>query len=437
MNTALEPWLPERRLFVKTETETRFVRLRPLTQLAAFAGAAAIVGWSIVATAILAMDTVGSGNLRDHALREKARYETRLSELAADRDAQAEAARVAQERFDLALARMSGMQSALLEADNRRRELEAGIDVIQTTLRRTLRERDAAREERTMLLQALGEAMGSARSEAGQLRDLQTTVELLSAALSSAAEERDAFAAMALQARAEAEHLALERVLHEQRTDAILARLEEAVSVSMAPLERVFRTAGLSPDSILRDIRRSRAGQEAALTPLSRSTRGTPSDAELRADGIIGKLDEVNLYRLAMQRLPFAKPVWAAVRFTSGFGMRSDPKTGRPRMHEGIDYAGPTGTAILSTGDGVVREAGWHAGFGNRVVIEHDFGITTLYAHLSRIRVTVGQRVSRGERIGDMGNTGRSTGTHLHYEVHVGGRPVNPMTYIRAANDVF
>lgn len=438
LNAALEPWLPERRLFVKTATETRFVRLRPLSQLAAFAGAAAVVGWSIVASALLAMDTIGSGNLRDHAQREKAQYELRLRALAAERDARAEAERVAQARFDLALGRMSEMQSALLAADNRRRELEAGIDVIQTTLRRVLRERDTAREERAALARALGGGTGPERTELGHVRDLEATVEMLAAALAAAAEERDAFAAMAVQARAEAEHLALERVLHEQRTDALLARLEEAVSVSMMPLDRMFRAAGLSPEAILADIRRSRAGQPAALTPVARSTRGAgASPADLRAQGVIDKLETVNFYRLAVQRLPFANPVRAAVRFTSGFGMRTDPKTGRGRMHNGIDYAGPTGTPIHATGDGVVTEAGWHAGFGNRVVIEHDFGISTLYAHLSRIHVTEGQRVSRGERIGDMGNTGRSTGTHLHYEVHVGGRPVNPMTYIRAANDVF
>ena len=81
--------------------------------------------------------------------------------------------------------------------------------------------------------------------------------------------------------------------------------------------------------------------------------------------------------------------------------------------------------------------AGWENGFGRLVKIRHAFGIETWYAHQSQIRVEVGQRVSRGDRIGDMGNSGRSTGTHLHYEVRVSGNPVNPMTYIKAATDVF
>ena len=90
-----------------------------------------------------------------------------------------------------------------------------------------------------------------------------------------------------------------------------------------------------------------------------------------------------------------------------------------------------------ATADGVVIEAGWSSGYGRLIKIQHAFGIETRYAHLSQIRVEVGQKVSRGDLIGDMGNSGRSTGTHLHYEVHVGGRPVNPMTFIKAASNVF
>ena len=85
----------------------------------------------------------------------------------------------------------------------------------------------------------------------------------------------------------------------------------------------------------------------------------------------------------------------------------------------------------------MVSFAGWQRGFGKLIKVQHAFGIETRYAHLTNIRVKQGQRVSRGDHIGDMGSTGRSTGTHLHYEVRVGGKPVNPMIYIKAANDVF
>jgi murein DD-endopeptidase MepM/ murein hydrolase activator NlpD len=157
----------------------------------------------------------------------------------------------------------------------------------------------------------------------------------------------------------------------------------------------------------------------------------------MRANRLIDQMDRLNLYRIAAQKAPFAIPVKQAFRFTSGFGYRRDPKTGGGRMHKGVDFAGPVGTPLYATADGVVTHAGWSSGYGRLVKIQHEFGIETRYGHLSKLNVTVGQRVSRGERIGDMGASGRVTGPHLHYEVRVGGEAVNPMIYIKAANDVF
>jgi murein DD-endopeptidase MepM/ murein hydrolase activator NlpD len=130
-------------------------------------------------------------------------------------------------------------------------------------------------------------------------------------------------------------------------------------------------------------------------------------------------------------------PVTSTFRFTSGFGNRRDPKGRGRRMHAGVDLAGPRGTAIFATADGVVESAEYESGYGNVVRIRHEFGFETVYAHQSKLRVKPGQKVSRGDRIGDMGSTGRSTGVHLHYEVHLNGRPVNPMPYLEAARHVF
>lgn len=134
--------------------------------------------------------------------------------------------------------------------------------------------------------------------------------------------------------------------------------------------------------------------------------------------------------------IPSRKPV-DSFKLTSQYGFRADPFAGRRARHKGLDMAGPIGTPIYATADGVVTHAGWDSGYGRLVKIQHAFGIETRYAHLSQVRVEVGQRVSRGDRIGDMGNSGRSTGPHLHYEIRVGGEAVNPMIYIRAGTDVF
>ena len=106
------------------------------------------------------------------------------------------------------------------------------------------------------------------------------------------------------------------------------------------------------------------------------------------------------------------------------------------RMHNGMDFAAPRGTPIYAGGDGVVSFSGRQSGYGIVVKIRHAFGFETVYAHLSKSRVKVGQRVERGERIADMGSTGRSTGSHLHYEIRIDGKPVNPNKFIKAARNV-
>lgn len=117
-------------------------------------------------------------------------------------------------------------------------------------------------------------------------------------------------------------------------------------------------------------------------------------------------------------------------RLASGFGMRIDPVYGTPKMHKGLDFTAPQGTPIYATGNGVVRESGFsEGGYGNHVVINHGYGYETLYGHMVRIKVRNGQRVKRGELIGWVGSTGKSTGPHCHYEVHVNNGEVDPVYF--------
>ncbi len=127
-----------------------------------------------------------------------------------------------------------------------------------------------------------------------------------------------------------------------------------------------------------------------------------------------------------------AKPAVTPVRglFTSGFGYRSDPFTARRAFHRGVDIVAPAGKEVYATGDGIVTRAGRSQGLGTAVFISHGFGYSTRYGHMSRAHSPVGQKVKRGDVIGLVGSSGRATGTHVHYEVHVDGRAVNPLGYI-------
>lgn len=117
-------------------------------------------------------------------------------------------------------------------------------------------------------------------------------------------------------------------------------------------------------------------------------------------------------------------------RLTSGFGMRTHLVLGGRRSHKGIDLAAPTGTPIYATADGIVDRAEWFSSYGLFIEIEHGAELETRYAHMSRLAVSAGQRVKKGDLIGYVGSTGRSTGPHLHYEVRVSGVAVNPIPYM-------
>ncbi len=421
LNASLERILPEKRLFLRSD-DNRFVRLRPLTQLAALGGMTLAFGWTLVASSVLAIDAMGAASTRDGITSTQAAFEERLTELSRERDARAAEALAAQNRFAVALEQVSQMQTQLLASEEQRRELEAGLDVVQSSLRDALSDRDDAR--------ALAEATGT--DAIAHPEEVTAALDIVTGELRQAADERASAVQEAEAAKHEAQELAVEREQILARNDEILTQLEDAVSVSVGPLDDVFRSVGMNPDDVLETIREGYSGQGGPLTPMGYSTRGDAAltNSETKANQIIVTLDQMNTYRIAMEKLPLAMPVKASFRYTSGFGRRWG------RAHEGIDMAAPVGTPIHATGDGVVTYAGRQGAYGNLIKIEHELGVETRYGHLSRIRVRAGQRVSQGELIGDMGNTGRSTGPHLHYEVRMKGRAVDPMSFIKAASNV-
>ena len=438
IETALEPWLPEQRLFLKSDATTRFVRMRPLAQAISLAVGGLAVGWFLLASAILLMDFINAGSSRDQIQRQTGLFEQRLNDLSSDRDLRVAEAAGAQERFNLALKQVSAMQERLLASETRLRELETGIDVIQSTLRRTIHERDEARAMIAEAKAARTEQAGAAPTEAERAQDVATTLALMANALTETAKDRDAEAARVTAEEAKTAAVALQKQQLESRNAIIFGKLEDALTISVEPLNKMFTSVGLNPDDLIATVRSGYSGQGGPLAPISFSSMGlSNSPDEPRINAILQDLDTLNLYRIAAFKVPLGMPLQSRFRLTSGFGGRNDPINGSARMHEGQDLAGDYGTSIFATADGTVTYAGWEGGYGRLIKIRHIFGIETRYGHLSQIDVKVGQKISRGEKIGDMGNSGRSTGTHLHYEVRLSGKPVNPMTFIKAARDVF
>ena len=421
-------YFPERRVFLKSDEDTRFIRLRPSVQASVFFVLATLLAWVIIATSILVMDNIGAGNFREQALRDQESYQQRLQYMSQERDIRAEEATKAQRRFDEALEQVSIMQTELLDADLKRRELIAALETTQTKMRRVLQDSNAAKQELSILKSDNPELVAQLnQSNSGANSD---QLSFLTKTLNDTASERDRLEREAQAALDKVNEIEMELRLAEERNEQIFRQIEEAMTVSIEPLNKMFRAVGKNPDTIIDVIRKGYSGYGGPMTKLS--SHGTdPTMEELRANAILNDLDEMNIYRIAVEKIPFANPLKSAYRYTSGYGRRWG------RMHYGTDFAAPHGTPIYASADGVVVHAGWASGYGRLIKIRHEFGYETRFGHLSKIRVNVGQKVSRGERIGDMGNTGRSTGTHLHYEIRINGNAINPMKYLEAGHDVF
>jgi murein DD-endopeptidase MepM/ murein hydrolase activator NlpD len=194
--------------------------------------------------------------------------------------------------------------------------------------------------------------------------------------------------------------------------------------------EAAIRQFGLNPEVLARQARNAQGGLFEPFFGKGKKDVRDPRFVNLAA--ALGRMDAMER---ALAAIPTAMPA-ASMMMSSGFGYRADPFTGAAAMHAGLDFKGPVGTPILAAAKGKVVLAGFNGGYGNSVEIRHANGLVTRYAHLSGVHVRPGQMVERGVQIGRMGSTGRSTGSHLHFEVRLNGQAINPRKFLEANPDV-
>jgi murein DD-endopeptidase MepM/ murein hydrolase activator NlpD len=211
-------------------------------------------------------------------------------------------------------------------------------------------------------------------------------------------------------------------------------RLGRHLAKRLDTLSKLLAKTGL-------DVERLVADAPAASGAFSQGSGGPLVPAVGRGAGrateraAAAELDRIRRMERVLLAMPLAAPM-SEYKLNSGFGYRRDPFRRRGAIHTGLDFGGPRNAPILATAPGTVTEAGRSGAYGIMVVIDHGMGIETRYAHLSRALVRVGDRVAAGRIVGAMGRTGRATGAHLHYEIRVDGRPLNPKPFIEAGTKV-
>ncbi len=212
----------------------------------------------------------------------------------------------------------------------------------------------------------------------------------------------------------------------------VTGQLMRQTQAAIGHVETIIKSTGLDPDHLAQQPAPAMAGEVAPAGGFKLAGQpGLSADDINRAELLSQEIGRLQSLGNILGQMPLIPPV-AEVSISSPFGYRPDPWTGAREFHVGIDIRGPVGAPVYSTAPGVVTFAGVSTGYGNLIIIDHGYGLTTRYSHLQKILVAVGTAVTEHQQIGLLGNTGWSTGPHLLYETRVDGQPQNPLNFIKA-----
>lgn len=426
---------PEKTISVRSGATVRCFRLSTRAQVALATGACVAALWTATATGLVAVEAWQRMNGGLAIAQISNTYEARIAALEAEREALVAARARAEKQSEAALAALTARHDAVSSGLASEKALSASLESLRLRVATLAAERDSLLATAAVSSSRISELSTALDKAETDRRDLSEALHRVSVLLDATAGARDG--AMAEAQEAEGALGELEAGVEQQRDiqTRLLAQIADAAERSIGPLEKVFGSVGIDVDTLLKGMRDASDGQGGPFLPAPETIAALPPADGERLVTVLARLERIALLKQAAQRLPFGQPV-TGLRKTSGFGIRRDPLNGRRALHEGVDFAGPIGTPIRAPADGTVVFSGVQRGYGRLVKIRHANGFETVYAHLSRSRVRVGDTVKRGEIVANLGNTGRSTGPHLHYEIRYNGKPINPAKFIEAARHV-
>ncbi len=425
--TGLAHFLPTQTISFSDSHGVHSFTLSPVKRLFLVLGGMALVMWGVIATVTVVLNSAADTKMRQRSAALTMAYESRLESLRQERALLAAQLEKTTARMQVAKSRLMAQQESILQIGAERQEMETEIAAIQNQLEAALVSRDAAVQSANRYETQLAALQNLMTERLGGQQDEVAVVTSMTEALADAVQARDEESKKVEALRTELDALELQRNLNAQRQDRMLSQLEDALTVSMVPLSNMFEAAGLDVDSLLANVRQNYSGTGG----ISSERAEALPEFDARVQAILAKLDDLASLNAAAARIPLVLPLHSGYRLSSPFGPRGG------RLHKGIDMASSLNTPVYATADATVKFSGVQRGYGNVVVLDHGGGYETYYAHLNRRLVTVGQTISRGDRIGLMGNTGHSTGVHLHYEIRKDGVALNPMIYIKAGRNVY
>ena len=424
LEATLARLFPVRQIHLRTEGRIRFFEFSRRLQISLTLALAALLSWGTFATGSYSLHDRVVASKESQIFNVKLAYNSLLQEVASY-----------QKRFSAVAGDLEDNHTLMLSLVEQNTALQRTLKGMEGELRSTRATQEevvSSREELSSKLQELRENVQSLTSHNFQLRDNldQTQSGLMMAlqARNQAITEGQRYAQQAVELETRLKGL-------EAKQQSTVERLREQTVASIESLEKVVDLTGIDIAALLKTDSRQFAAQGGPFIPAKPD--GLPADSFRTTLASL----EMNLERWeglqdAMRRLPLSAPL-ASFQISSGFGKRSDPINKRWAMHYGLDLSGPMNSPVYVTAPGKVTKVGWESKYGKMIEVDHGSGIRTRYGHLNTTLVKLGQKVDFHEKIGLLGNTGRSTGAHLHYEVLFQGRPMNPMDFMQAGRYVF
>jgi murein DD-endopeptidase MepM/ murein hydrolase activator NlpD len=422
-------WFKERQIYHRSDGVVHFISMSTRTQVAL----ATVIGAALLWVAYASVNVVFKEQIIVAKERDRRVIETvfnkRLAQSQRAYDDVSSLNVIMQQEFDATMAEISARHQTLRSMVERKASADADLGALAKGLSEAGSPNGQKPANGNRIMIDVAPAEPTPRQSRVSLLRRQATRE--ANAIGTQVPTNSPAAPALMQMRTASADLYVEQVL-------LLASLEERSAKQIDELKLILASTGVSAENLVQPQKISNTILAQGGPFIDASNLAGASSAFFRHANRAGLMvDELRDVQNAVNSIPLSSPLTVSRKFTSGFGVRRDPINGRAASHHGIDFSAAWAAPVMSTAAGVVKFAGVRQGFGRCVEVDHGNGFVTRYAHLNRITVQQGQRVKLHQKVGELGNSGRSTGPHVHYEVLFRGQPRNPLRFIEAGRYVF